>query len=225
IRIPPAQVPALQGAPNFDLARVLGSRNYYIAFDTIRETPIKDRRVRQAITHAVDVDSIIQNLFNGNAERVNSLVGNVEFGYDPSLPPVKYDVEQAKALLREAGYAEGFKATISAPNGAYVLDKEVAQAVAGFLAEVGIDCDVKVYETVNFWDLEAKKQLSEMFYDGAGDRNLDAATPLRSVVHSSASWSVYVNEEVDRLIEQGESTINGEERKQIYARLARLMQE
>src|SRR5262249_56305405 len=119
----------------------------------IRGRAVKDGGVRGAITHAVDVDSIIQNLFNGNAERVNSLVGNVEFGYDPSLPPVKYDVEQAKALLREAGYAEGFKATISAPNGAYVLDNEVAEAVAGFLAELGIDCDVNSDDTLTSSDL------------------------------------------------------------------------
>lgn len=225
VRIPPTQVRSLQGASNFDIVKVLGSRNYYIALDNMKDTPIKDRRVRLALNHAVDVDAIIQYVLDGSAERVNSIIGNVEFGYDPSIPPLPYDVAKAKALLKEAGYGDGFKTTISAPNGAYVMDKEVCQAVAGFLADVGVEAEIKVYESVNFWDLQAKKQLSELFFDGVGDRNLDADGPLRSVVSAAAPWTVYDNPEVERLIQQGGSTIDQEERKRIYSRITRLLQE
>jgi len=225
VRIPPTQVRALQGAANFDLMPVLGSRNYYIALDNMKDTPVKDRRVRLALNHAVDVDSIIRPILDGRAERVNSIIGNVQFGYDPSIPPIPYDVAKAKALLKEAGYGDGFKTTISAPNGAYVMDKEVCQAIAGFLSDVGVEAELKVYESVNFWDLQAKKQLSELFFDGVGDRNLDADGPLRSVVSIVAPWTVYDNPEVERLIQLGGSTIDQEERKRIYSRIARLLQE
>jgi peptide/nickel transport system substrate-binding protein len=155
---------------------------------------------------------------------VNSLIGNVQFGYDPTLPPMAYDVAKAKQLLAEAGVPNGFKVGLACPSGAYANDKEACQAIAGSLAKIGIEIDLQIMESNRFWDLEAKKQLPPLFFDGVGDRYADPATQLSGVAHPSSNWTAFEKKEFSELIDQGSSTVDPEQRKRIYAKLAREMQ-
>jgi peptide/nickel transport system substrate-binding protein len=135
-----------------------------------------------------------------------------------------YDPNRAKQLLAEAGVPNGFKIGLACPSGAYANDKEACQAIAGSLAKIGIEIDLQIMESNRFWDLEAKKQLPPLFFDGVGDRYADPATQLKGVAHSSSNWTAFEKREFDDLIDQGSSTVNPEERKRIYAKLAREMQ-
>ena len=227
LRIPPNQVPALEKDPNFRISSALSTRTYYIAFNNLttgKGTPIMDPRVRQAINHGVDLTAIIRSVFNGQAQRVNSLIGNVQFGHDPTLLPMVYDPNRAKQLLAEAGVPNGFKVGLACPSGAYANDKEACQAIAGELAKIGIEIDLQIMESNRFWDLEAKKQLPPLFFDGVGDRFADPAQQLRGVAHPGSNWTAFEKKEFTDLIDQGSSTVNQEERKKIYAKLAREMQ-
>jgi peptide/nickel transport system substrate-binding protein len=227
LRIPPNQVPALEKDPNFRISSALSTRTYYIAFNNMttgKGTPIMDPRVRQAMNHGVDLQAIIRSVFNGQAQRVNSLVGNVQFGHDPTLLPMVYDPNRAKQLLAEAGVPNGFKVGLACPSGAYANDKEACQAIAGSLGNIGIEVDLQIMESNRFWDLEAKKQLPPLFFDGVGDRYADPATQLKGVAHTSSNWTAFEKKAFDDLIDQGSSTVNQDERKRIYAKLAREMQ-
>ena len=180
LRIPPNQVPALERDPNLRVSSALSTRTYYIAFNNMttgKGTPIMDARVRRAMNHGTDLEAIIKSVFNGHAQRVNSLIGNVQFGYDSTLPPMAYDVAKAKQLLAEAGVPNGFKVGLACPSGAYTNDKEACQAIAGSLAKIGIEIDLQIMESNRFWDLEAKKQLPPLFFDGVGDRYADPGDP------------------------------------------------
>jgi peptide/nickel transport system substrate-binding protein len=227
LRIPPNQVPALEKDPNFTISSALSTRTYYIAFNNMttgKGTPIMDARVRQAINYGTDLQAIIKSVFNGQAQRVNSLIGNVQFGYDSTLPPMTYDVAKAKQLLAAAGVPNGFKVGLACPSGAYANDKEACQAIAGSLAKIGIEIDLQIMESNRFWDLEAKKQLPPLFFDGVGDRYADPATQLSGVAHASSNWTAFEKKEFNDLIDQGSSTVDQEQRKRIYAKLAREMQ-
>ena len=163
------------------VSSALSTRTYYIAFNNMttgKGTPIMDARVRRAMNHGMDLQAIIESVFNGQAQRVNSLIGNVQFGYDSTLPPMAYDVAKAKQLLAEAGVPNGFKVGMACPSGAYTNDKEACQAIAGSLAKIGIEVDLQIMESNRFWDLEAKKQLPPLFFDGVGDRLQDPSTQL-----------------------------------------------
>ena len=180
LRIPPNQVPALERDPNLRVSSALSTRTYYIAFNNMttgKGTPIMDARVRRAMNHGTDLEAIIKSVFNGQAQRVNSLIGNVQFGYDSTLPPMAYDVAKAKQLLAEAGVPNGFKVGLACPSGAYTNDKEACQAIAGSLAKIGIEIDLQIMESNRFWDLEAKKQLPPLFFDGVGDRYAGSGDP------------------------------------------------
>jgi peptide/nickel transport system substrate-binding protein len=227
LRIPPNQVPALEKETSFRISSALSTRTYYIAFNNMttgKGTPIMDPRVRQAMNHGTDLQAIIRSVFNNQAQRVNSLIGNVQFGHDPTLPPMAYDVAKAKQLLAEAGVPNGFKVGLACPSGAYANDKEACQAIAGSLAKIGIEIDLQIMESNRFWDLEAKKQLPPLFFDGVGDRLQDPATQLRGVAHPASNWTAFEKKEITELIDQAGSTVDQEQRKRLYAKLAREMQ-
>ena len=220
-------MPALERDPNFRVSSALSTRTYYIAFNNMttgKGTPIMDARVRQAMNHGIDLEAIIRSVFNGQAQRVNSLIGNVQFGYDPTLPPMAYDVAKAKQLLAEAGVPNGFKVGLACPSGAYANDKEACQAIAGSLAKIGIEIDLQIMESNRFWDLQAKKQLPPLFFDGVGDRYADPATQLRGVATPHSNWTAFEKKEFTELIDQAGSTVDQEQRKRLYAKLARDMQ-
>ena len=227
LRIPPQQVATLRGDGNLRLSNALSTRTYYIMFNNMttgRGTPVMDTRVRLAMNLGVDFQAIIKSVFNGEAQRVNSMIGNVQFGYDPTLPPLPYNPDRAKQLLAEAGYAQGFKIGMACPSGAYANDKEACEAVAGYLQRFGIQVDLQVMEPNRFWDLEAKKQLPPLFFDGVGDRYQDPDQQLRGVMLPDSKWTSFDKREFDDRIVAGGSTVDPAERRRAYARLARAMQ-
>ena len=131
---------------------------------------------------------------------------------------------KAKQLLAEAGVPNGFKVGLACPSGAYANDKEACQAIAGSLGKLGIEVDLQIMESNRFWDLQAKKQLPPLFFDGVGDRLQDPGTQLRGVAHPVANWTAFEKKEFTELIDQAGSTVDQEQRKRLYAKLARDMQ-
>jgi peptide/nickel transport system substrate-binding protein len=227
LRIPPHQVAALERDANLRVSSALATRTFYIMFNNMttgKGTPIMDTKVRLAMNHGVDLQAIIKSVYSGHAERVNSMVGNVQFGYDPTLPPLAYDPAKAKQLLTEAGHGSGFKVGLACPSGAYTNDKEACQAIAGYLGKIGIEVDLQVMESNRFWDLEAKKQLPPLFFDGVGDRLQDPDSQLKGVVHPMSRWTSFDKKEFTDLIDEAGSTTDQEQRKRVYAKLARAMQ-
>jgi peptide/nickel transport system substrate-binding protein len=183
-----------------------------------------DRRVRLAMNLGVDVQAIIKALFQGQAERVNSFIGNVQFGHDPTLPPLPYDPARARALLAEAGYPNGFPIGMACPSGAYVADREACQAIAGYLGRLGIRVDLQVMEPNRYWDLEASRQLPPLFFDGMGDRFQDPDVQLKGALTPESRWTAFEDRTLTGLITAAGSTLDPERRRHLYARLARQMQ-
>ncbi len=70
--------------------------------------------------------------------------GSPTIGYNPDIKRLPYDPQKAKALLKEAGYANGFEITLTGPNDRYVQDAKIAEAVAKYLAKVGIKVNLDV---------------------------------------------------------------------------------
>jgi peptide/nickel transport system substrate-binding protein len=227
IRIPPHVVAQVERDSSVRVSNALATRTFYVAFNnqtTGKGTPIMDPRVRLALNLGVDVQTIIKSVLNGQAERVNSLIGVVEFGYDPTLPPLPYDPARAKQLLAEAGHPQGFKVGMGCPTGAYANDKEICQAVAGYLERLGVEADVQFMESAKYWDLEAKKQLPPLFFDGWSERFLDPDTQLKGVIGPDSKYAAFEKKEFSDLIAEASSTVDQEARRRIYVRLAKLMQ-
>ncbi len=114
---------------------------YDLAFPE-EKSPFLDLRVRQAAAYAIDYKGITQNVMHGTGEPYGDILPPYATGYDPSIKPWPYDPEKAKALLKEAGYPNGFDTMITSDEP--VKDETVA--IAASLAKVGIRAKVNIPE-------------------------------------------------------------------------------
>jgi peptide/nickel transport system substrate-binding protein len=167
--IPPALAERIERSGTARVEAVKSIRKVFIQFN-INEGPTKDPRVRRALNHAVDVESIIRTLFRGRAYgRDKGLILEGFEGYQgASLQPFKYDPELAKKLLAEAGYANGFETTLWHPIGRYMLDKEASQAIAGQLARVGVKAKLEGMETGAYFAKMSKEKVPGMNFFACG---------------------------------------------------------
>ncbi|WP_298442043.1 ABC transporter substrate-binding protein [uncultured Ferrimonas sp.] len=133
-----------------ELVTMGGTRAITFQLNQNTNEALKDVRVRQAIVHAINNQGIAKKIMRGFATPTGQMSPAGYAGYDADLAP-RYDVKKAKALLKEAGYENGFSMSLIAPNNRYVNDKNIAQAVASMLAKIGIKVDVKTMPKAQYW--------------------------------------------------------------------------
>jgi peptide/nickel transport system substrate-binding protein len=226
VNVPPHMLPVVQGDPALRVGRVPSARFITVFFDTrYSDSPLKDRRVRQAINHAVNVDGIIASVMEGQGRRIAGLLTPLHFGYDDSLQPRPTDRRRAKELLAEAGYADGFTIAFDAPDGRYVNDKQVAEAIAGELAKVGIKVQLNVQEWGNYIGKIVNHKAGPMWMIGWGNAMFDADNTYTPLVHRSALLSYTADPELDRMIDQARSTFDAGRRGAIYRDISRRLNE
>lgn len=155
--VPPTDVANLEQDPNFNVSATASSRVIYWSLDVSREqaehisgkdgsaidNPLRDVRVRRALSLAIDRNSIVDQVMEGLAVPAYQIVAEGFGGYDPGIEVPDHDPEAARRLLAEAGYADGFKLTLHSTNDRYVNDAKLAQAVAQMLSRVGVDMTVE----------------------------------------------------------------------------------
>ena len=137
-RVPKDQMTQLKSVPNISVLSAETMRVGFLQFDALGRTPgavpLKDVRVRQAISYAIDRKSMRDNLVGGGSRIMNSACYIDQFGCtDKGVPTYAYDPAKAKKLLAEAGYPNGFTIDLYAYR-----EREYAEAVVGYLAAVGI---------------------------------------------------------------------------------------
>jgi peptide/nickel transport system substrate-binding protein len=214
--VPPQMIAQINANPATATGSVGTSRQVFVTLRT-EVKPLDDVRVRQAINYAVDIDAIIKNVLGGNGTRVAAAVPFHTFGVDPTLKPYPYDPQKAKALLTEAGYGNGFTIDLDSPSGRYLKDKEVAQAIAGYLAKVGIKVNVIVKEWGLYSDQVDKRLASPMFLIGwGGGGTFEADTTLNTQLRSTDYHSFYYNKELDKLLDIARTTFNTQKRLDAY---------
>ncbi|MGV6873579.1 ABC transporter substrate-binding protein [Pseudochelatococcus sp. B33] len=222
VDIPPEDIPALEGG-NTKVASVASEFLYFLAFDTTRDTPLKNKLVRQAINYAVDVDAIQQALLNGMGNRIALTLPQNAFGYDPSWQPYPFDPDKARALLAEAGYPDGFTIPLMTRKGRYMKDSEIVEATAGFLARVGIKADIQYIEPGVWGQISEKKGREGITFPGWSGR--DPNLVWMPLLHTGEYQSYYSNPELDALLNAGAGTIDPAERTAIYQKAAAIIKE
>jgi peptide/nickel transport system substrate-binding protein len=181
--------------------------------------PFDDARVRLALNHAVDVQTIVDALLGGNGSHLANLFVPDGLGYDVALAPHAYDPELAKQLLADAGYGDGFSTRMDHTTGERA---DLVAAVAGQLAVVGITVELEPLETTAF-------NASWKDPDAAPLRFLtwrplfDPYTLLSLVVSNSGFLSRYDNPDAQTLIDAGAVETDLEQRNSIYQELGRVL--
>jgi peptide/nickel transport system substrate-binding protein len=225
VNIPPHLARLMDWKGRSAVAKVPSSRVIFVAFDTTKSGPLADKKVRQAIAQAVDVDKIIKKILEGNGIRLGTPFTRYHFGYDPKIQPYAYNPEKAKKLLAEAGYAKGFDLVLNSPNGRYLNDKEVAEAVMGDLQRVGIKATVKISEWGTYMNMLYSHKGGPSYLLGWGGATFDADATLFPLLRTGQVLSHYSNPTLDAMIDEGRSIIDKSKRQKIYSEAARLLKE
>jgi len=201
-------------------------RVFYIAFNNVSTgigQPTEDKRVRLAMNHAVDVQSIIDALFDGRFKRSTGFVSTGEMGYGV-VEPIPYDPEKAKELLAEAGYPDGFEMDFACPAGAYTNFEEVCEAVQGYLEAVGIKTNLEIMESAYYWDLEAEQKLPPLFGDSWSEQNGEAYNRMAGALLGKG-YSSWVDDTIIDYLGKIASTVDMAQRKVLYEELQQYMQD
>jgi peptide/nickel transport system substrate-binding protein len=227
-RLSSEEAQSLLGAPNVKVVSYPSTRIYYIAFNNLTtgiDQPTEDPLVRQAMNYAVDVDAIVDALFDGFGQRATGYVADGEMGYGV-VEPFPYDPDKARELLAEAGYPDGFEMDMACPAGAYIFFEQVCEAVQGYLLDVGIETNLEIMESGQYWDLEAEKQLPPLFGDSWSSTLGEAYNRLKGALGGwDASYSSWSDPTIDEYLAGIEQAIDFEARKKLYEDLQVYMQE
>jgi peptide/nickel transport system substrate-binding protein len=234
VNIPPHLANIIAGHPKIFLSTAPSIRTLQLMFVTHEYDaqhklvgPYKgvtaDKRVRQAIAYALDVDEIIKGVLDGKAMRTATLLTPLHFGYDPSLKPIKQDLGKVKQLLTEAGYPSGLEITLNGPQGRYVRDKEVAEAVAGQLTKAGIKTQLKTYEFVNYLNnLVYVHKPGPVWLIGWGTPTVDAETVYGPLFRTGSNLGNYHNADFDGMVDQAQTQMDEKQRLALYHRINKL---
>jgi peptide/nickel transport system substrate-binding protein len=227
--VTPDLVPVIKGSKTATIASTPSFRILYLYFTSTGDSdtgPLADKRVRQAMYHAIDFKALTEDLLQGFAEPVATGVTPDEFGYDPNIAAYQYSPKRARELLIAAGYPNGFSLTMASPSGRYMNDREVAEAIVGMLGNVGI----KV--TLNFkeWGVMSAERISRtikegMFLLGSGNTIRDADFRFYGQLHGSSPLSYFHHQEFDRLIDRARSITDQAERQKLYSQALRILQD
>jgi peptide/nickel transport system substrate-binding protein len=182
-----------QGTPELHSGQIAGGN------------PFRDKRVRQALYQAIDIEAIRDDVIAGLAVPTGITIPPGVNGYAPELDRrLSYDPARAKALLAEAGYPEGFGVTLDCPNNRYVNDEAICRAVATQLGTVGIGVTVDAQpKEVHFAKLFERR--TDLYLLGYLTPSFDSALHFRELYHSRAArWGAtgYANPALDALIER-----------------------
>jgi len=237
--VPTADLARLKQNPAVRVVETVSNRVIYLHLDSNRDqspfvldndgkplakNPLKDRRVRLAISKAINRQAIVDRVMEGAAIPAGQLLPDGFFGVSPNLKPLAYDPEGAKQLLAEAGYPDGFRLTLHSPNDRYVNDEKVAQAVAQMLSRVGIKTDVQAMPQAIYFTRASKLEFSFMLLGWGADTG-EPSSPLKSLLATNnpakgmgtANRGRYSNPKLDALLEEALATVDDEKRAGLLA--------
>ena len=227
----PEEIDTINAEDGLRVVRAVSNRVPFYFFTTEVE-PFDNPLVRQAINYAANVDGVIDAILLGNGERLSTVLGKWVFGFDPTLPPYPHDPEKARELLAEAGYPDGIDVSIWHIQGRYPKDKEVAEAMAGAMAEAGINCTPELRESAVLNELQMAKETPGLVFASWGNWFFDADNtfvPLfgcESAVNYGDWRRPYgCNEEFEAVIQEARTELDVDRRLELYAEAQRILYE
>jgi peptide/nickel transport system substrate-binding protein len=185
--------------------------------------PTADKRVRQALAYALDADAIVKGVMDGKAVRVATMLTRLHFGYDASLKPITQDLARSKKLLAEAGFPNGVEIVLNGPQGRYVRDREVGEAVAGQLNKAGIKTTLKTYEFVSYLNnMVYVHKAGPVWLIGWGHPTMDAEAIYVPLFKSPGIFVNWNNEDFNGMVEQAQTQMDEKKRYAEYQRINKL---
>jgi peptide/nickel transport system substrate-binding protein len=242
IELPPtADLPALARNERVHLARAATNRVVYLQLDQFAEpspgipdtagrNPLKDKRVRQALSLALDRAALVARVKDGFAQPAAELLPAPMFGTRPDAPLERRDVARAKALLAEAGYPQGFALTLGGPSGRLDHDVKVAEAVAAMWREAGVKTQLELAAPDVFFKNRDEHKYSAFLWRWTASTG-ELSDPLRALVATpnrerglgGGNRGRYSNPALDAKLAEAMRTVDDAKRRTLLQEASRLV--
>ena len=222
--LPVENVQQVKDNRDLAVAQAKGIRQIFFPINSKADTPLKDKRVRQAINLAIDRETIVRDVLQGFGEARTGPFGTKQMGFNPEAAKfLAYNPQKAKALLKEAGHPNGVDITWNLCRGCWLKDTEVLEVVANQLKAVGIRVKINLLEVNQLLGNQntANFQIGMIRWS----RQVDSDTIIAGIQAQSSTQKWYANEEVDKLIVKGRETLDRAAREKVYQDLYRAMVE
>jgi len=204
--VPPTDLKRVEEAAGVNLITMPGTRIITFQMNQDRVEAFKDARVRMAIDYAVNNAGIVDRIMRGFGTVGAQASPAGYLGYDEALAP-RFDLDRAKELMAEAGYADGFSVTMMAPNNRYVNDDKIAQAVASMLSKINITVDLQTMPKAQYWPKFDERAADMMMIgwhsdteDSANFHQFLSACPDEATGNGQYNSGNYCNAEADALM-------------------------
>ena len=243
--VPLTDIAKLKENADLALSQGVSNRVIYIHMDQFRDkspfvtdkngnpmdkNPLKDARVRKALSMMIDRDEMVAKVMEGVALKAGQLLPEGFFGRSPKLKPEPYDPEGAKKLLAEAGWGDGFGLTIHGPNDRYINDAKICEAIAQMLSRNGIPTKVETMPKNVYFKRASKGGPDKspefsFFLVGWGSGTGEPSSPIKSLLtthdkskgHGASNRGRHSNPKMDALLVKALATVDDDARAKLLA--------
>ena len=227
----PSNVTALKADPKITVEMPLDTRTIFMGMNCAKGVT-KNKLIRQAFNYAVDKKAIVKKILFGTAEPMEGPVSPKVFGFVKMDKQYDYNPEKAKDLLKKAEF--DFKQTVHmrTPNGRYLFDKQVSEAIQAYLQAIGVKVELRTYDWPTYVAGLLKpieKTELELFLLGWGPMILDADTTLYGQFHTSVNppkglgSSFYSNAEFDKVMDASRREQNPDKRLELLVKASKVI--
>ena len=245
-QVPTVDIARLKKEPKVQLSQGVSNRVIYLHLDQFRDNPqyvkshdgkpvtknpLKDVRVRKALSMAINRTAIVERVMEGVAIPAGQLLPEGFFGRSDKLKVEKYDPAGAKKLLAEAGYPNGFQVTLHGPNNRYINDAKIVEAIAQMLTRIGVKTTPDTMPKSVFFKRgknrgPEKPQEFNFLLVGWGSGTGEPSSPLRSLLGTynktkgwgSSNRGLHSNPEMDKILDQALATVDDTKRAALLAK-------
>jgi len=187
--------------------------------------PMKDKRVRQALNHAVNQQEINEVYLRGMGEIMAGPLPSTVLGHHPGLEPYPYDPELARSLLKEAGYPDGFTVQIETVPQWMIAGAEITQAIASYLRQVGIKAELRVNDAGTQAARITTRKAGPMYMLSWGGNSTFDGDSYIGILFDEGAWSTNYMPEVGKLVKAARGTADQQERREIYRKAGEIIHE
>jgi ABC-type transport system substrate-binding protein len=217
--IPVDQIPSIEADPNLEVLRVPAWGSVMLALKCDKP-PFTDIKFRQAVNLAIDRESIVKYVIKTGKPLGGCLMEGM-IGFDPSLPPIKRDIEKAKQLVKESIY-DGREIVILSRDGVVPKNKDVLQAIQAQLIEAGINAKLEILEAGAFTEKRAAGEYDMFLTLGVFSDDMSEFFIYR-IIHADTVKIGYVNEELNGLIVKETQEANKGKRIELFRKIENIM--
>ncbi len=244
-QIPPSDIGIFQHREDVTLFSAVSTRLVYVAMDQGRDdspfltdkdgkplakNPLRDRRVRLAMSKMVNRAGIVDRVLAGAGEPAGQIVPEGMGGHDPSLKPKPFDLTEAHKLLAEAGYPDGFGLTIHGSNNRFPNDSQLMQAMGQMFTRGGLKVNGVEVMPYNVYAPSATQRKFSVFdfsYGTIGSSSLNGMTGVLATFDATAGTGSlnrarYSNKEFDAVLSRAAAEFDEAKRNQLLAEATRI---